>query len=104
MPTLILLDVSLSMARGWRETSGDAAQSQTRSNVLNLATIGITTLLDFFSQSCKLEYVSLLQYSSLWEALVPFTRDYQVGDTIFYSDSKCFKIGGARDSIFPFPP
>ena len=78
MPSLILLDVSLSMARGWRDASGDASLSQSRSNVLNLATIGITTLLDFFSQSCKLEYVSLLQYSSLWEALVPFTRDYQV--------------------------
>lgn len=75
MPTLILLDVSLSMARGWRDSSSD---SHSRSNILNLATIGITTLLDFFSQSCKLEYVSLLQYSSHWEALVPFTRDYQV--------------------------
>ena len=79
MPTLILLDVSLSMARGWRDTSGDTStQPQSRSSLLNLATIGITTLLDFFSQNCKLEYVSMLQYSSLWEALVPFTRDYQV--------------------------
>jgi len=78
MPTLILLDVSLSMARGWRDSSADTSQPPSRSNLLNLATIGINTLLDFFSQNCKLEYVSMLQYSSLWEALVPFTRDYQL--------------------------
>lgn len=105
MPSLILLDVSLSMARGWRDASGDASLSQSRSNVLNLATIGITTLLDFFSQSCKLEYVSLLQYSSLWEALVPFTRDYQVVrekvKTCTIADKTCLEAGliGAATSV-----
>ena len=85
MPTLILLDVSLSMARGWRDSSADTSP-QSRSNLLNLATIGINTLLDFFTQNCKLEYVSMLQYSSLWEALVPFTRDYQVSDCRYKMD------------------
>ena len=82
MPTLILLDVSLSMARGWREAAAESAphSPSSRSNILNLASIAISSLLDFFTQNCKLEYVSLLQYSSLWESLVPFTRDYQVID------------------------
>jgi len=111
MPTLILLDVSLSMARGWRDGIGNdsstpsSPHSMARSNILALAQIGINTLLDFFATNCKLEYVSLLQFSSLWESLAPFTRDYQLIREKLKSctvvDKTCLEAGliGAAASV-----
>ncbi|KAL4228241.1 Von Willebrand factor A [Mactra antiquata] len=69
MPTIIALDVSLSMCR---PVKSEAQEDYSRKN---LAIHGISTLLDYMSGNCKLEFTSLVVFSYLWEQLVPFTRD-----------------------------
>ncbi|XP_013403665.1 integrator complex subunit 14 [Lingula anatina] len=73
MPTVILLDVSLSMLRPVSGTDG-TEEYQRR----HLAIHGIGAFLDHLSANSKLEFVSLIIFSSLWEQLVPFTRDYDI--------------------------
>ncbi|XP_014677770.1 PREDICTED: von Willebrand factor A domain-containing protein 9-like [Priapulus caudatus] len=68
MPTVVLLDVSLSMCR----TVSSSEEYQRH----NLALHGLNTLLDYVATHQRLEFTSLVQFSSLWEVLVPFTRDY----------------------------
>lgn len=72
MPTIVLLDVSLSMARP--VPVQDSGETYSR---LQLAIHGINTLLDYFNTYTKLEFVSLLTYSSVCEELCPFTRDFE---------------------------
>ncbi len=55
MPTIVLLDVSLSMARP--VSVPDSGETYTR---LQLATHGINTLLDYFNVYTRLEFVSLV--------------------------------------------
>ncbi|XP_053601555.1 integrator complex subunit 14 [Plodia interpunctella] len=71
MPTVLLLDISLSMFRP--VPTSDATESHTR---LSLASAAINTFLDYLSLHSKLEYVSLVTFSSSYEVTVPFTRDY----------------------------
>lgn len=72
MPTIVLLDVSLSMARP--VSVQDSSETYTR---LQLAIHGINTLLDYFNAYTKLEFVSLLTYSSTCDEVCPFTRDFE---------------------------
>lgn len=71
MPTIILYDLSLSMCRsvGLNDTSENYTFQ-------NLANYGLIELLDYMSTNNKMEYVSLMYFSSLWERNVNFTRDY----------------------------
>ena len=55
MPTIVLLDVSLSMARP--VPVQDSGETYSR---LQLAIHGINTLLDYFNTYTKLEFVSLV--------------------------------------------
>lgn len=71
MPTVILLDVSLSMCRP--VSVPDSAEP---SQVRHLAVHGINAFLDHMAQHCKLEFATLVVFSSLWELVVPFTRDF----------------------------
>lgn len=71
MPTVILLDVSLSMSRPVQ--TPDTEESHTR---LSLGFAAINAFLDYLHAHAKLEYVSLVAFSSLYEVVVPFTRDY----------------------------
>jgi len=71
MPTIILYDLSLSMCRSVE--LNDTSESYT---FQNLANYGLIELLDFMSTNNKMEYVSLMYFSSLWERNVNFTRDY----------------------------
>ena len=70
MPTAILLDVSLSMARPFSNNENKT--------YLDVAVENICRLLDNFKEHNKLEYVSLLVFSSLYEVLVNFTRDFEL--------------------------
>ncbi|XP_005187059.1 integrator complex subunit 14 [Musca domestica] len=70
MPTIIALDVSLSMQRTIPGRSEENAITYHQ-----LALKGISQLLEYLSVS-KLEYVALLTYSSNCELKVDFTRDY----------------------------
>uniref|UniRef100_A0A1I8JUV4 Integrator complex subunit 14 n=1 Tax=Anopheles funestus TaxID=62324 RepID=A0A1I8JUV4_ANOFN len=84
MPTIIALDVSLSMSRPIpNQPSSTGGSGSTESdNVLtyhHLAVQGINYVLDYLTKHARLEYVSLIIYSSLYEVVVDFTRDY---DTI----------------------
>ncbi|XP_051166296.1 integrator complex subunit 14 [Leptopilina boulardi] len=76
MPTMIALDVSLSMRRpvpGASSTDTLPSEQLTRHH---LAVQGINVLLDYLQTNCKLEFVSLVVFSSLYEVICPFTRDY----------------------------
>ena len=72
MPTVILLDVSLSMSRRVPEADGKKTETQ----LLHLAQNGIHYFLDELAERSKLEFTSLVIFSSLWEIVVPFTRDF----------------------------
>ncbi|KAG7301187.1 hypothetical protein JYU34_014035 [Plutella xylostella] len=74
MPTVILLDVSLSMFRP--VPSSDTTETHTR---FTLAAAAINSFLDYLNVHVKLEYVALVTYSSTHDVAVPFTRDF---DTI----------------------
>nr|XP_034326930.1 integrator complex subunit 14-like [Crassostrea gigas] len=72
MPTVIALDVSLSMSRP--VVIPDCTEEYQRKH---LAIHGINSFLDYLSSNFKLEFTSLLVFSYLWEQLVPFTRNYE---------------------------
>lgn len=72
MPTVIVLDTSLSMCRPVQMP--DVSEPfQFR----NLAVHGLTCLLDYMNVNCKLEFASLMSFSSHRETIVPFTRDFE---------------------------
>lgn len=72
MPTVIVLDVSLSMSRPVTVcSSGEEFQRR------HLAIHGINTLLNFVSVNAKLEFTSLICFSYYWERTVAFTRDFE---------------------------
>lgn len=73
MPTVVLLDVSLSMLKTVEENEqqGDASI-----NKRLLAIRGLYSFFDYLSLNCKLEFTALIAFSSLWEIAVRFTRDY----------------------------
>ncbi|XP_075153129.1 integrator complex subunit 14 [Haematobia irritans] len=70
MPTIIALDVSLSMIRTIPGRSENPITYQ------QLAAKGISQLLEYLSNISKLEYVALLTFSGSCELKVDFTRDY----------------------------
>ena len=73
MPTVVLFDVSLSMLRTVHEGE---QQSDNSLNKRLLAIRGLYSLFDHLSENCKLEFTALIAFSSLWEIVVRFTRDY----------------------------
>lgn len=79
MPTIILLDVSLSMCRSVKNfsTKESANSSGDSVEIKQLANVGIGTLLDYLAQNCQLEYTSLIVFSSLWEIRHQFTRHHE---------------------------
>lgn len=76
MPTVIALDVSLSMRRPVL-TNGpnDNLQNEPLTRH-HLAVHGINALLHYLQVNSKLEFVSLIVFSSQCEVVCPFTRDY----------------------------
>lgn len=64
------MDVSLSMTR---PVSLDGSEEFQRKN---LAVHGLNMLFEHMASNYRLEFTSLMAFSSLWELLVPFTRDY----------------------------
>ncbi len=72
MPTVILLDVSLSMCRMVSVNESNESQTQLKS----LAIHGLNSLVDYMSQNAKLEFTSLMVFSRLWQILCKFSRDY----------------------------
>uniref|UniRef100_A0A671V5J5 Integrator complex subunit 14 n=1 Tax=Sparus aurata TaxID=8175 RepID=A0A671V5J5_SPAAU len=70
MPTVVLMDVSLSMTR---PVSVDGSEEFQRKN---LAVHGLNMLFEHMASNYRLEFTSLMAFSSLWDLLVPFTRDY----------------------------
>ncbi|XP_035733995.1 integrator complex subunit 14-like [Vespa mandarinia] len=78
MPTVIALDVSLSMRRPVTiGSTGNSDNSQSEQLTRHhLAIHGINALLHYLQTNSKLEFVSLVLFSSLYEVICPFTRDY----------------------------
>ena len=60
------------------DNQSDVQSGQTcqQSQLKNLAIHGLNTLLDYESQNAKLEFTSLMVFSSLWQIISKFTRDY----------------------------
>lgn len=72
MPTVIILDTSLSMCRPVLTSHPSESLK-----VKDLAIHGLSRLLDYMTNNCKLEYAALMTFSSCPDALVPFTRDFE---------------------------
>lgn len=72
MPTVLLLDVSLSMARP--VVVPDSTEDCQRRH---LAIHGINTLLDYMNANYRLEFIALTLFASQFESAVSFTRDYE---------------------------
>lgn len=70
MPTVVLMDVSLSMTRPVSQDGSEEFQRK------NLAVHGLNMLFEHMASNYRLEFTALMAFSSLWELLVPFTRDY----------------------------
>uniref|UniRef100_UPI00398F2557 integrator complex subunit 14 isoform X3 n=1 Tax=Pristiophorus japonicus TaxID=55135 RepID=UPI00398F2557 len=70
MPTVVLLDVSLSMTRPVPLEGTEEYQRK------HLAAHGLSMLFEHMATNYKLEFTCLVAFSSLWELMVPFTRDY----------------------------
>nr|XP_022904609.1 integrator complex subunit 14 [Onthophagus taurus] len=72
MPTVLLLDSSLSMSRPVQlPENAETTRKQ-------LAVAGIKTFLDTLSIHAKLEFISLMTFSSYFEEQCAFTRDYSL--------------------------
>lgn len=83
MPTVVVVDVSLSMTR---PVSVEGSEEYQRKH---LAAHGLTMLFEHMATNYKLEFTALVVFSSLWELMVPFTRDYntlQVGGVNTYTN------------------
>lgn len=71
MPTVILLDVSLSMSR-LASSSNDHGMK-----LIDIASSCLINFVEKMSEQAKLEYTALVIFSSLYEVKVRFTRDYE---------------------------
>ena len=75
MPTVVLLDRSLSMRRPAGPT-GSSKDVQNEETLHSLACKGLEWFFGYMDEYYSLEYTSLFSFSSECEPLVPFTRDY----------------------------
>ena len=73
MPTVILLDVSLSKTRRTRSS----LKGDDNPRLLDLAIHGIHHFLDGLASDSKLEYTALIVFSSLYEVFAKFSRDFE---------------------------
>ncbi|XP_015792743.1 integrator complex subunit 14 [Tetranychus urticae] len=101
MPTIILLDVSLSMSKTVVLQDTNEVQS-----LKNLAVQGLNLLLDYISNNCRLELISLMLYSSLWERSLSFTRDYDniraalnLSDEVFDKTNTINALRGVQELV-----
>lgn len=76
MPTIILLDVSLSMSRPLTFPGAGSLVDTPSESRLALAKSGLEVFFDYTAANNRLEFSSLLIFSSLWEVKKTFTRDY----------------------------
>ena len=87
MPTLILIDSSLSMLRpanrppnsSERNSESRTSESESRENdaleLMDLAKWGIDLLLGHIEKVYKMEHVAILSYGCQCDLVCPFTRD-----------------------------
>ena len=82
MPTIIALDLSLSMLRPASSSAAAAAVTdvdvdEEPQTLFDLAKIGIRSFLNYLEKNSRLEFVSIIGYSSQCDLVCPFTRDFQ---------------------------
>uniref|UniRef100_A0A8C4DUH4 von Willebrand factor A domain-containing protein 9 n=1 Tax=Dicentrarchus labrax TaxID=13489 RepID=A0A8C4DUH4_DICLA len=80
MPTVVLMDVSLSMTRPVAQDGSEEFQRK------NLAVHGLNMLFEHMASNYRMEFTTLMAFSSLWELLVPFTRDYNALQMVMVTD------------------
>ncbi|XP_018325075.1 integrator complex subunit 14 [Agrilus planipennis] len=85
MPAVILLDVSLSMLR---PVNGSENSETTRKH---LAIQGIGAFLDCLGVQSKLEFISLMTFSSFYQERCGFTRDYHLIKQELHNIEDCDK-------------
>lgn len=89
MPVVILLDVSLSMSRPISVSQEkENGRASTRAS---LAVAGINTLLDHLSANSRLEFVSLMIFSSLYEGDLPILLSI----LFIYASNSAFRISNS---------
>ncbi|XP_012892194.1 PREDICTED: von Willebrand factor A domain-containing protein 9-like [Dipodomys ordii] len=86
MPTVVVMDVSLSMTQ---PVSIEGSEEYQRKH---LAAHGLTMLFEHMATNYKLEFTALVVFSSLWELMVRFTRDYNTLQVVLVTDG-CLGIG-----------
>ncbi|XP_059487646.1 integrator complex subunit 14 [Neocloeon triangulifer] len=74
MPTVVVIDVSLSMSRPVN-LPDSSSESITRRQ---LAVQGISSLLNHLHVNSRLEFVAVIAFSSLYDVVCPFTRDFDL--------------------------
>ena len=82
MPTIIVMDLSLSMLRpASTSTSAPAVNDvdvdEEPQTLFDLAKIGVRSFLNHLEKNSRLEFVSLIGYSSQCDLICPFSRDFQ---------------------------
>ncbi|OXA59380.1 von Willebrand factor A domain-containing protein 9 [Folsomia candida] len=75
MPTVIVLDVSLSMCRPVPSAAAPDTPEDEIPTRRTLAIEVINQFLQHISTHCKLEFVTLITFSTLFEIITPFDRD-----------------------------
>jgi len=97
MPTVLIVDSSLSMARLACPRSPESPGSPQDLELRHLAVHGLNQLLDHIEQTCRLEHVALFSFSSSCEVASSFTRDLdQVRSklsSIGHQDKSCLEVG-----------
>jgi hypothetical protein len=73
MPTVILIDSSLSMLRP--ATTSEAEVGADGHQLMDLAKWGVDLLLDHLEKVYKLEHVAVLSYATQCDLVASFTRD-----------------------------
>ena len=82
MPTIIVMDLSLSMLRPASTSTSapavtDVDVDEEPQTLFDLAKIGVRSFLNHLEKNSRLEFVSLIGYSSQCDLICPFSRDFQ---------------------------
>ena len=98
MPTLVILDASLSMMRPLTASSSQVSDASSVETRRSAAQTCLCSLFDYIAANDRMEFAALVVFSSLFEVVVPFTRDHHELKVHMYSMSNierliCEKIG-----------
>lgn len=90
------MDVSLSMTRPVAQDGSEEFQRK------NLAVHGLNMLFEHMASNYRMEFTTLMAFSSLWELLVPFTRDYNALQVCYTSVRVFLRSNSSSEKEYDF--